>query len=296
MFRSRNNCPKGLAQCAGFTLIELLVVITIIAILAGLLLPTLSRAKQVAASVVCRNNLRQWGILFAMYADTHKGQLPKQESPGVGLDAPWMYWLRDHGGGTDGIRCCPRARKLANLAGLPSSSVQGARGGTFLAWGKIKLRLGDGLTRDYWGSYGMNSWLTVPPERGLIVGAMGSDRAPAQNFWRTTNAKEVTRIPVFLDSWWWCAWVKETDRPPQREGQSTQFPCGCIDSIQRFCINRHNRFVNAAFLDCSVQKVGLKELWTLKWHRNFNTAGPWTRAGGVKLQSWPEWMRPFRNY
>jgi hypothetical protein len=49
-------------------------------------------------------------------------------------------------------------------------------------------------------------------------------------------------------------------------------------------------------MDWSVRKVGLKELWTLKWHRNFDTSGPWTKAGGVKPDDWPKWMRNFRDY
>jgi len=45
-----------------------------------------------------------------------------------------------------------------------------------------------------------------------------------------------------------------------------------------------------------VRKVGLKELWTLQWHRAFNVAGPWTKAGGVLPENWPEWMRTFKDY
>jgi len=49
-------------------------------------------------------------------------------------------------------------------------------------------------------------------------------------------------------------------------------------------------------MDWSVRKVGPKELWTLKWHRKFDTANDWTIAGGVKPEDWPEWMRNFKDY
>ena len=289
----------------GFTLIEVLVVIAVVALLMAVLLPTLQRVKRQAKAVACQSNLKQWSTIFAMYIGDSDGVLPRQKYYSLATPEHWMYALREHAGGSEGISCCPMATKPANetnqrtsdMSTLIRQNAAGIAGGTFTAWGKLGFRIEGSFTPNYYGSYGMNNWLAIPRQgASFVIGCGRGMRAHEESFWLTANVGGQADIPTFLDAWWWCGWVKDTDTPPKYEGDRSSFPCGCTNSMHRFCIDRHDGYVNSAFLDSSVRKVGLKQLWTLKWYRRFNVGNSWTKAGRVGAQDWPEWMRSFRDY
>ncbi len=77
---------------AAFTLLELLVVVAVIAILASLLLPALSRAKLRVRDIACLNNLRQWGLATQLYASDHDDFLPPDGTPNPSASATNTGW------------------------------------------------------------------------------------------------------------------------------------------------------------------------------------------------------------
>ena len=109
----------------GFTLIELLVVIAIIAILAGMLLPALARAKEAGRRIACVNDLRQLGMSLIMYADDHEGLYPARISGGTAPGA-WPTALRFYYTDLKLLRCPsdgPNPKTGSNNPNLPADSA-----------------------------------------------------------------------------------------------------------------------------------------------------------------------------
>ena len=96
----------------GFTLIELLVVISIIALLAALLLPTLAMAKQKGQQTVCLNNVRQLTLAVLMYADENDDTLPPTAyNDSNGDEVDWPSLLDPYLGHVAKIHLCPTDRR-----------------------------------------------------------------------------------------------------------------------------------------------------------------------------------------
>ncbi|MFQ6035624.1 MAG: type II secretion system protein [Sedimentisphaerales bacterium] len=280
-----------MSRTKGFTLIELLVVIAIIALLMAIMMPALNRVKAQARSVMCQARLREWGLLFKLYTDDYGGYFNRGWD--VGEPALWMNSLRPYYKDNWDMLLCPTATRVMESA---------ADWGTFKAtWRDVDLP-GGGEYR-YTFSYSINSWTNY----------MHNDRGARWKewFWKNVNNNtavipgtrtasgtpvSTNNIPVFGDATWHDAWPRDTDEPAPFADAFGIGNQGVTGEMNHFCINRHNGFINLLFMDWSARHVGLKELWTLKWHRAFNTAGPYTKSGGMLPSDWPAWLRPFKDY
>jgi prepilin-type N-terminal cleavage/methylation domain-containing protein len=279
------------AECRAFALIELLVVVAIIALLMAVLLPSLQRARNQAKATICLSHLRQWGTTFALFLEDRDGRLPREAlATGDDRTVVWSF-LRGIciGDGadsnlprrynpvrTDRIACCPMATRAGGYGSFTVSQgrevfTAGTMGSTFTAWEMTTPR------PTFRMSYGLNIYpFTLmfdgrPSPYTYVFAARGQDN-----------------VPLLLDSSTpTCFLMSEKDSPPDRDSPGS---CGMV------CMNRHHGTINVLFLDSSVRRLGLKGLWTLKWCRDFNTSGPWTRAGGVRPEDWPAWMRKFEDY
>ena len=261
------------AKQHGFTLIELLVVIAIIALLMGILMPSLQRVRKQARSVACRSNLKQWGLVWYFYTQDSDGTFNIGAYQGSAAGNDWPVIL------------LPYYKDKGKLALCPSATLPMASSGPFeyRAWnwdvsGWGDLRDKDPTIRDR-GSYGQNEWLC--------------NRDSSDNYFRTLRKiKHADNVPLFFDCAYIDAFPLHTQPPPDIKGIATT-----NSEFNVVCLDRHSGTVNYVFSDFStVRTVGLKELWTLKWHRNFDTTGPWTKAGGVAPSDWPDWMRTFKDY
>jgi prepilin-type N-terminal cleavage/methylation domain-containing protein len=247
----------------GFTLIELLVVIAIVALLMSMLLPALSRVKAQTKAVICSAHLRQWALIWKMLVND---EFEMTHSTGVTLKPAGKFMDRDasvHWSGT--VRDHYSKHLDAKMWFCPMATKGYQEGGRnpFMAWG----------TSTNGGSYGINLWISNNRGSGKIGTA-------AQEFWTTPHIKEAAYVPMFGDAQQGNSDPLATDDPLPYEHEV--WTPGAHE-MQRFCIKRHAPYyVNLLFLDFSVRRRNLKELWRTRWHCTFDLEAP--------LPVWPPWM------
>ncbi|MHC4204635.1 MAG: type II secretion system protein [Planctomycetota bacterium] len=262
-----------------FTLIELMVVIAILVLLMAIMLPSLQRIRKQVKTIACQSNQKQWGLIFSAYASDNDGKIWPYAGPEIEFIHPFGPFLPSETSEYIDLLLCPTAR-IANWEQVVDLTDVTLEGCTFSPWVKYSFA----HQRYLISSYGFNIFIfdqSVHHEEPLWV----------DQYWGTCLVRGAARVPVLLDSRRPAAGPNlPYSTPPEYEDMTF------VGGLATYCINRHDSGINTLFMDWSVRKVGLKELWTLKWHRQFDTANEWTKAGGVKSEDWPQWMRGFKDY
>jgi len=264
-----------------FSLIELLVVITIIALLLAIIVPSLKKAKEQAQNAICKSNMHQWGLIFQMYTESNNGKFHRGWDNTKGLDylrrGLWLHALRPYYTDNDDVRTCPSAVRLDDSVADASGSITG---GSIFAWGRRTDWVSNAGDPFNYGSYGLNGYVCSAED-------ISSPDMPNENeYWRritVSGSFSLSNIPILLDSAYWKSYVESTNPPPP-EYDYLHYNPGQVHSNYMAChvINRHSGRINAVFFDLSVDSIGLKSLWNLKW-------SPVWQPPPVR-PTWPNWM------
>ncbi len=255
----------------GFTLVELLVVVAIIALLVSILLPALGSARKEAKNVVCMSNLRQWGLGYAMYLEDNKQLFPSQFN--IRLKHAWPELLDTYIGAQQELYLCPEAVIPEDQSG---KHPHAAWGGFIPQWNETYPHF----------SYGQNDWI-LSHWNDFQTSMAPADEA---KLWKQSVFSNAYMIPILGDaSYPFANNPYYNDRPGSIVPGKHAWDETTGNNMARFCMDRHNMSVNWVFMDLSVQKVGLRELWDLKWHRKWNEYN-------LPEHTWPEWLSNTKDY
>ncbi|HOY60155.1 MAG TPA: type II secretion system protein [Verrucomicrobiota bacterium] len=257
---------------SGFTLIELLVVIAIIAILAGMLLPALAKAKSKSHQIHCLNNTKTLVLATFMYLNDFNAPVPYNGTATATMDnALWVTVLATNYGGINAARICPAAPSAPTKAKRrhPSS---GSLNQTWLWTGSKGI--------DYEGSYAFNGWFYGDDDPFFST----AEYKP-KKYRNETDCPSPSTTPVIADSNWIDTWPQPSD-PPARNLYTGDDYAG---AMVRLTLPRHGgappwpknqQFnpkndlpgaINLSYVDGHADSVRLERLWSLDWHKGWVT-------------------------
>ncbi|MHC4658988.1 MAG: hypothetical protein ACYS83_07410 [Planctomycetota bacterium] len=231
-----------------------------------------SSGRRRAKEAVCVSNLLKWGIVWKSYTDDHGEYFP----PRGGGD-PWEETM----GGWPGA--VQPYYKNPKLLFCPEATKAWGEGGCYpyAAW----FDYDDG--RRVAASYCVNLWVANGEEYDNYF----NDRC-----WRTPYTKGAAFAPLLLDGNWKDTQPYEDDEPWATREQMVLWGWEPnANEMKRVCIDRHGAYVNACFMDLSARRIGLKQLWRTRWHRQWDMQAPLPNPawpGG----KWPDWMQNFKDY
>lgn len=248
-----------------FTLIELLVVIAIIALLLSIVLPGLKKAKEKAAEIVCRNNLKSLQTGQLIYWSENKNR-PYPRIGAAGVERLWLNVIAGNLGDIEKVRFCPSA-DTGKVKGDPDYSMTSStqvRGQARKPWHWWGAGYTPGTDKPEEGSYGLNGWLYY---KG---GYPGDSYCEEKSYATISEIKMSSAVPCFADCNWVDSWPKHGFRPSVGfDYESGKSSSGDRIDMDRFLLNRHAMRINVSFLDGHAGILRLEELWTLKWNKEF---------------------------
>ena len=273
---------------AGFTLIELLVVIAIIAILAGMLLPALAKAKQKAHTVNCLSNLKQWGVNWYLYTDDNQGSF----SPGTTVSwmrGEWVVTLQSYFGKKPQLLLCPVATRRrgpgAQEVQVPVDSSSAVdNGGPTTA---VEFPITDptvpvgSANRNLIASYGENCWVYNPARSVADI----QGRAASKHWRKISAPAKPSETPLFGDCMWRGGGPDLTGNAGARPAFNGEYS-GAGYEFKHFAMKRHGKGIQIVAFDGSARQHRTRELWRLYWHNQFDN----TYADRQGTGFFPAWM------
>jgi prepilin-type N-terminal cleavage/methylation domain-containing protein/prepilin-type processing-associated H-X9-DG protein len=271
-FAPRGRGNHNVSARRAFTLVELLVVIGIIAVLVGILLPTLGRARKSARTTACLSGVRQLCMAMQQYMNDNGGQFSPyyNGSGGTQFQISWMAQLVKPQQ-LNGVRLCPEAMDAPNPK---FSAITNNPGGAFYAWGPKGNALQDPNSgKSLTGSYCLNGYLLRLHSSGNNGSLVAGSQAGSKDRLLVPPFRNSSETPVLSDGVWSTGWPKETDAVPDNLYDPARLNGANMDinysNMARICVARHFFAINVGYLDGHAATVPLPELWQTRWHRQW---------------------------